>query len=209
MENKKQTKRYIFIVFHKLQKPIIIFAFVLSILSFVYSLCFSTDVYPLYYFTSPGFYYVRGSEIYFHVQKFNKQIFELSLAQILICISMFVFFTQKRRKYYLSNYITSILYSAFSIFFAVYILTKIFAFKADYLQIDFAAYKAATEDLGVRYIKSTLYFDLGIVISLLFIISALLVIGNLTVKHIAMKKEIKIFAELKEATNYMPEVQNG
>jgi uncharacterized membrane protein HdeD (DUF308 family) len=211
MNNNNKSKKDIFTLAKKMQKPIIKSGFILTFFILAYSLLFSTDVYELFYFTDKSFLYVKGSEIYFLVQDFNKLLFVCSILFIISGISMLVFFTHTRRKYYLSNYITSILFSIIAVVLAIIIIVNVVNFRIEYLKVDFEQYYKNTQDFpNYRYVKSTFYFDLGIVLGVLMLIEAVLVVVNLIFKTKMMKKEEKMDKKVYAlAQERLSEVHHG
>ena len=81
-------------------------------LVFVYSLGVMTDVYNSFYLLSSydpiwdPLFYVEGADIYLEMQEFNKQLTTAGIVLILSAVSLFLFNSHNRRKYYVANYIT-------------------------------------------------------------------------------------------------------
>ena len=95
-----------------LQRIVCYALLIAAVMVFVYSLGMVTDLYEAlfnYADVSSKRKYVQGAEIYYNIQPFNKQLTGVSIALILSAVSLFVFNTHKRRKYYIGNYVTVVL----------------------------------------------------------------------------------------------------
>lgn len=173
------------------QKIVIIAALVLSSISILYALGFATDIYSLIYHSDPSssMLYVKGAELYYLIQPFNKELLLYVVIQFGLCILMFITLTHRRRLYYPTNYITTIGFSGYAAFLGTTIMVNALYVKQQYLAIDFERVKEITEMLNIRYAKSTFMMDAGVVLSIaLFVLAALLVI-NLIWKTVNMDKE--------------------
>ena len=176
-----------------LQKPIIILALIMAVLTFVYALGFATDIYPLSYHTdkTSKMFYVEGAELYDLIQPFNKLLLQYAVGLLILAGTNFMCMSHTRRLYYISNYITSIAYSAFAIWVGSQVIQYVMIFKGMYLQIDFERLKSVTEMLGLRYVESTFMLDCGFVLCILLFITAAIVLANLVMKTIWMRAEKK------------------
>lgn len=172
----------------KFQGPVIIAAAVCAGLVLIFTLSFLTDVSALYNHTDPddAVGYVEGSWIYFDAQGFNKVMLILSLVMILAAAALFVFFSQNRRIYYLSNYIVTGIYAAYSFFIAALIFVFVVPLRSRYVNgVDWEGYKQITEGFNgaMEYVKSTFWFDAGIVLGVALVLLSGLLIANSVVKH--------------------------
>lgn len=173
------------------QRIVIFAALVLTCMVFALSLGFSTDLYSLNYHADPSssLLYVKGAELYYQVQPFNKAFLRDAAIQLVLCVLLFVFLSHKRRLYYLSNYLTSLLFCGFAGYQAATLLVNAQYIRAKYLQIDFERMREITEMLNMRYTESTFMLDAAIALSYaLFGLIACLMI-NLVWKSVWMRRE--------------------
>lgn len=192
----------------KFQKIMTYAVLAVCVLCFVYSLGLMTDIYDTFYLTmvdpdniddTP----VQGSQIYYHMQDFNKQLLTVAIVLIVVSLTMFIAGMHNRRKYYVLNYISTGLVAVCNIAASIWMLIKIAFYRAEYVQIDFEALKKFIETHpNVKYNDSTFWFDIGYVICVLLIVSALAVTGNLIWKIIITKRENELLngSATKEVT---------
>ena len=81
-------------------------------LVFVYSLGLMTDLYDALYTTIRSANNldrttVTGSRLYYDMQGFNKTFTGVSIAMILVTLTLFITNTHSRRRYYIGNFITT------------------------------------------------------------------------------------------------------
>lgn len=156
-----------------------------------YALGFSTNLYALSYHMdeSSSLFYVSGAELYREVQPFNRAFFMRTVIYMLACVALFITLTHRRRLYYLSNYVTSLVFAGFSVYMGADILTHALEYKALYLTVDFEKLKVIAEMMNMRYVESTFFLDLGIAISFILFALALGLVVNLIMKTIWMRRE--------------------
>lgn len=182
------------------QKIICMAAIIVSAIFFVYTLGIMTDLYDSLYDTmrNPRDWSqtdVSGSIVYYNMQAFNQRFLLLSIGQILLALLLFLTNTHRRRKYYIGNYISTGAFVAFGVYNAVFAHTYIEVFKAQFLQVDFAALKEHAEMWGTLYTESTFWFDLHyLVFGLLLLVCALL-IANAVWKVLLMREESRLIQE--------------
>jgi hypothetical protein len=176
---------------------------VAAALVFVYSLGIMTDLYDsLYYISSikeTSKNYVEGSMIYHEMQPFNRQLTAAGIVLILSALSLFVFRTHDRRKYYIANYITIGINALLNIAVSVWALINVFAYKTQYLQIDFEKLQTVAARYDVTFNQSTFWFDASIAVFGFVFLATALSIANLVFKVILMRAEKKLIEEGKEA----------
>ena len=114
-------------------------------------------------------------------------------------VSLFVFNTHKRRKYYVGNYVTIALNSVLNVAVSVWTLTNVLAYKAQYLLIDFEKLAEQAEKYDTKYIESTLWFDVAVPVCALLIVVTLASVANLVFKVMLMKGERELIKEGAEA----------
>ena len=168
---------------------------------FLYSLGLVTDLYEsLQPYSDPSKRkYVEGAEIYMTIQPFNKQFTGAGIALILSAVSLFVFNTHKRRKYYVGNYVTVALNVALNVGVSVWALVNVMAFRAQYLLIDFVKLAEQADKYDTKYIESTFWFDVAIPVFVILLIVTLVSIANLVLKLMLMKGERELIREGAEA----------
>ncbi len=184
----------------KFQKVVCYIALAASVVLFFYSLGLLTDLYDSLYPTmmNPANHeetWVPGSIIYYDMQPFNNRMLIMGLVAIGLALFLFVMGTHERRRYYIGNYVSTALYVAGSVFFSAFCLTKLAAFKAQYLQIDFEALASFAEMWDTRYIESTFWFDAGYFVFGLMLLASVLLIVNLIWKIDMMKSERALLKE--------------
>lgn len=176
---------------------------IMAALVFVYSIGIMTDLYRGLYQASslkpthPNF--VPGASIYRTMQPFNRELTIASIILILSAVSLFVFRTHDRRKYYIGNYITIGLNAVINIGISIWALINVFDYKAQFLQIDFVKLKEYAELKDRYYTESTLWFDMSLAVFIPLLLVTALSIFNLIFKVYLMKSERKLLEEEKEA----------
>ena len=186
------------------QKFLCLAAVIVSAIFFIYSLGIMTDLYDSLYDTmrNPNNLTqttVPGSIVYYNMQEFNRMLLMLSIGQILLGCLLFITNTHSRRRYYIGNYAATGLFVAGGLYNAWFAHTYIEIFKAQFLQVDFAALKEHAEMWGTLYTDSTFWFDLHyLVFGLLLAVCALLVV-NAVWKVNLMKDEARLVEEGRRA----------
>ena len=185
-----------------LQRIVCYALLIAAVMVFVYSLGMVTDLYESlfnYADVSSKRKYVQGAEIYFNIQPFNKQLTGVSIALILSAVSLFVFNTHKRRKYYIGNYVTVALNTVMNVAVSIWALANVMAFKAQYLLIDFVKLAEQADKYDTKYIESTAWFDAAIPVFALLLVVTLVSVANLVLKLMLMKGERELIKEGAEA----------
>jgi hypothetical protein len=158
----------------------------------IYTLGYSTDIYPLFTHrsTAPAYLRVDGADVYNLAQPFNRTFLVHVLMGFLVCVTLFLTLTHTRRRYQLSNYVTSCAFAGVLCFLGAELLSNAVEHRAAYLLVDFEQLiKIKEELLAESFTKSTFIFDTGIVLSILLFVLALALIVNLVLKTIWMKNE--------------------
>ncbi|MCR5732332.1 MAG: hypothetical protein K6G51_05290 [Sphaerochaetaceae bacterium] len=187
----------------KLQKIFCLIALAASVVVFIYSLGIMTDLYDCLFSTimdpsDLSSTMVEGSQVYYYMQDFNRAFLSRSIVLILLACLLFIVNTDKRRRYYIANYISVGLFSAFDIFLVVWAHMQIQAYKALWLQVDFAALKEFSDMFKSAYTESTFWFDIHYAVFGLALIAAGLLIFNVYWKICLMKEEQRLIEEGKE-----------
>ncbi len=141
---------------------------------------------------------------YFTIQGFNDALMYCGVAMILLAVVLYITHTQKRRNYYISNYVATGACALGNIVTSVVLMAMNAFWKSEFLNLDFAAwdksmeyYKELVEE-GlmspdvIHYSESTLWFDLGFAVYSVVIVASLLLIFNLVWKIMLMKGEKKL-----------------
>ncbi|MBO7336035.1 MAG: hypothetical protein J6U42_03760 [Lachnospiraceae bacterium] len=190
------------------QKITTIFSLAAAVVFFVLGLGYSTDLYTLFYFIDPtSFMYVDGSRIYYDVQDFNRTEVLYAVILIVLAALCFMMLNNSRRKYYVTNFVSSGLFAGFSGFLSWYVYTNSLKYKEQFLTtVDFDTWKMWVEMFpnDFKMTTSTLWFDLGVVSAVIGVIAVVLVIVNVVWKVLWMAKENEAMKALKNAR---PEVQ--
>ena len=168
-------------------------------LVFIYSLGLVTDLHYnnfAYYAEKVGKPKFSGADIYNEIQPFNRNLTKAGILLILSALSLFVFGTHKRRKYYLGNYIAIGLNSALTIGVSVWGILNVIKYKAMYNQIDFDELKRWQELLRKPYDISAFWFNVGFYVFGIAILVSVLSILNLVFKVLVMRSERKLLEEV-------------
>ncbi len=171
-------------------------------LVFFYSLGLSTDLYDGLFYSLPeedkiDQVKIAGSEIYYHIQPFNKQLLNYSIVLILLACLLFITSTHSRRRYYISNAVSTFAFAAGGTALSLWAHQKIAAFKAQFLQMDFDAYLKYATRRKKDYIDSTFWFDAHYVVFALMLLVCLALVLNFFWKHSLMRAEKKLIDQGK------------
>ena len=189
----------------RFQKFACLFAIVAAAICFIYSLGIITDIYDSLYSTmrNPNDLTqtsVPGSIIYYDMQGFNKTFMNSSIVLILTAAFLFVTNTNIRRRYYISNFLATAIYSAAALAIAVWSHLQIAAFKVQYLTtVDFAALREYADLWGTLYTESTFWLDVHYFVSGIAVLSVACLIGNAIWKVMMMRGEKALLEGGKEA----------
>ncbi len=188
-----------------LQKIICFAALAVSALVFLYSLGLMTDLYDALYSTmmDPANIddtWVPGSQIYYHMQPFNKSLLLYSIGLILLACLLFITSTHSRRRYYVGNAVSVGLYTAAGAALSVWGHFQLEAFKAEYLKLDFDSLEFFAEMYETPYIgpENTFWFDTHYAVFGLVVLVCVLLAANLVWKHSLMRAEKRLIEEGKK-----------
>nr|MCR5154293.1 hypothetical protein [Lachnospiraceae bacterium] len=118
----------------------------------------------------------------------------------LISLTLFVTGTQKRRRYYIGNFVTITLNIIAGVGAAIYTLPKVAAFKIEFLtQVNFEELKTFAELFNSTYTESTFWFDAANYAFGFLLLTDLALVCNLVLKLVMMKKEKELIEQGKEA----------
>jgi len=187
------------------QKITCLFCVISSAMMAIYSLGILTDIYDSFYstMTNPNDLTdtkVPGSIIYYDMQGFNKLFLYFSIGLILLSCLLYLTNTNVRRKYYVGNYVSTIIYAVAALFVSIWSHVQISGFKKQFLTtVDFAALEEFAKLWKKTYSESTFWFDLHYFVGGLVILSAILLVINLFWKRKMMAEEDRLIEEGKEA----------
>ena len=174
-----------------------------AVLVFVYSLGIMTDLYETFKLLStyPEGHrnHVPGSSIFNEMQPFNQELTAAGILLILTAVALFVFNTHNRRKYYIANYITIGVNAIANVAVSIWSLINVFAYRAQFLTIDFNRVAEVAEMYDEAYTDSTFWFDVSVPVFSILLIATALSIANLVFKLVLMNAEKKLVLEGKEA----------
>ena len=176
------------------QKALVFASLCVSALVFIYALGFVTDLYSLSFHAdaTSTLFYVEGAELFYAVQPFNKELLRLAIALILLSVLLFATLTHSRRLYYVSNYVSSLLFAGFAGYVGVLNLVNVLYVKQKYLALDFARMQEISDKLKMRFVQSTFMLDAGIVLSCALLLLALCMVVNLIWKTVWMRREKRL-----------------
>ena len=194
-----------------LQRLVCYIVLIAAALVFVYSLGLLTDMYEMKLDYHAERYYkngmteealskvkVAGSEIYYDMQQFNRELTSAGIVLILLAVSQFIFQNQNRRKYYIANYITVGANAVGAIYYSWWGLSNILLYKERYLKVDFAELQKLNERYGFAYTESTFWFDASKYVFGLVLVAMVLNLLNMVWKICLMNNEKKLVQIGKE-----------
>lgn len=191
-----------------LQRIVCLAVIAAATLVFVYSLGLLTDLYEnnLNYYAEgyyrngadPSTLMVKGSEVYYDMQQFNRDLTVAGIVLILLAVSQFVFLNHNRRRYYIANYITVGANAVAAVYYSYWALSNIFTYKERYLELDFEALKKWNDLFKKSYTESTFWFDAGKVVFGILLAATVLNLINMVWKICLMNGEKKLVQAGKE-----------
>lgn len=174
-----------------------------AVLVFIYSLGIMTDLYDCLYSTMMdpndlGSTTVPGSIVYYDMQPFNRSLLAFSLLAIVVSCLLFITQTDKRRRYYIANYVSSSLVVAVGLFVTIWGHINIERFKAQWLAIDFEALERHARMFKQTYTESTFWFDVHYFVFGLCVIGCGLLVYNLVWKSNVMAQETSMIGKRED-----------
>ena len=166
-------------------------------LMFLYSLGMSTDLYDGLFYSLPEESKIEdvkipGSEIYYLIQPFNRQLLNASIMLLLLACLLFITSTHSRRRYYIGNDVSSFAFAGAGVAVSLWAHGQISAFKTQFLQMDFEAYLKYATRRKKAYIDSTFWFDAHYAVFALVVLLCLALIVNFLWKLYLMRAEKKL-----------------
>lgn len=190
----------------KFQKFICLVAIILAAVFFIYSLGVITDIHDALRSTmrNKNDYTktkVEGSIIYYDMQPFNRDFTNYSVGLILLACLLFVTNTQIRRKYYIGNYVATLLYSGATIAMTVWMHNNLAAFAEQYrTTVNLEQLREYADTWGTLYLDNTNLLDLHYYVGGLAILVVAALIGNMIWKIVLMRSENILIKAGEEAT---------
>ena len=187
-----------------LQKIICFAAIAVSALVFLYALGLMTDLYDSLYPTMMDSSniddtWVPGSQIYYHMQPFNKQLLSYSIVMVLLSCLLFITSTHSRRRYYIGNVIATGAFAAAGAALSAWSHVQVEAFKTEFLtKVDFNELQFFAEMWETPYIDSTFWFDAHYVVFGLVVLVAAALVVNMCWKFSLMRAEKQLIEEGKK-----------
>ncbi|MDE6598043.1 MAG: hypothetical protein K2K60_05350 [Clostridia bacterium] len=182
----------------RFQKYLVLAVLIVAALSFVYALSFCGSTiyqYGTLYDSLNDKEYVDGAKALFEAsQKYNDVLLWLSIVFILVVVLNFVMASNKRRNYYVTNYISVILTAVSAIAFAAVLIWIVIDTYSLFVTIDVEAAEFELELTSIELKYSTINFIMGYIVAAISVISAGLMIFNLVWKVKLMQGEKKLLA---------------
>lgn len=187
------------------QKILCFAAIAVSAIVFLYALGLMTDLYDSLYpaMMDPNNIdntYVPGSQIYYHMQPYNKQLLSASIVMILLSCALFITNTHSRRRYYVGNILTSVAWAVAGAVISFWAHGQSEVYKAEFLQVDFKSLEMFSKMMKKPYIDSTFWFDAHYAVFALVLVVGILLIVNLCWKFSLMNAEKRLIEEGKKAS---------
>lgn len=187
------------------QKFVCLLAVIAAAVVFVYSLGMITDIYDALYSTmrNPNDLTqtsVPGSIIYYDMQDFNTMYTYVGIGLILLACGLFLTNTHVRRRYYIGNYVATVLYSVGTVAVTVWSHLEISAFAHQFMTtVDFEALRKYADLWKTPYLDNTFLLDLHYAVAALSLVAVAALIGNMIWKILLMRGEKKLTESGKEA----------
>lgn len=169
-----------------------------AVLVFAYSLGLVTDLHYYdfaYYAEVPGQPKFEGADIYNEIQPFNRQLTAAGIGLILSALLMFIMGCQKRRKYYIGNYVAIGINAAAFIGVSAWGIPNVMKYRAMYDMIDFEAFENYQAMFNEPADITPFWFDAGYFVFAVVILAALASLLNLAFKIYVMRGERKLLEE--------------
>lgn len=137
------------------------------------------------------------------IQPFNTMMMYFGIVMILLAVVLYITACNKRRNYYVSNYVATGLCAGGNIIMSLVCLIMNAHWRSEFLNVDFERWNAYYQDnlkaeviteSGVHYSESTAWFDVGFAVYAIIIVASVLLILNLVWKIMLMKGEKKLLS---------------
>lgn len=142
--------------------------------------------------------------LYSDIQGFNNMLMFFGIFMILFAVLLYITSCNKRRNYYISNYVAIGVCAGGDFILSLVALIMNAVWKGKFLNIDFESwYNTDLADLNLMfggdtanmyYSDSTIWFDVGYVVYILMMVAAIILVLNLVWKIMLMKGEKKLLS---------------
>lgn len=192
----------------RFQKYICLVMLIVGALALLYSFCYSTGSLselaqmidtsvaskPSRFMAAAG---KNDATLVKDIQGFNNLLMYMSIVMILFAVVLYITGCNKRRNYYISNYVATGLCAGGNIIISVILMILNGIWRGKFLNVDFAAWKARNEayvGMGAasHYSESTTWFDIGFAVYVIVILASVVLILNLVWKIKLMQGEKKL-----------------
>ena len=198
----------------RFQKILILISLIVAALSFVYALSFcGGTIYQYQVFYNPSAdtaSYEGVLELVHASQSYNDILIWLSIVFILVVVLNYIMATNKRRNYYVTNYVSIILTVVYAVVFAALIVVFVINTYSLFVLVDRVevgeAYEFIYGEGNFKY--TTINFILGYVMAGVIVIDATLLVFNLVWKVKLMKGEKKLL-EASAVQSEQPAAEEG
>jgi len=196
----------------KFQKWMCLIMLILGALALLYAFCYMTGSLSELGYTinvtngkrSSKFVAASGKYdalLYDEIQPFNTLLMYFGIIMVLLAVVLYITATNKRRNYYITNYIAIGLCAGGNIIMSLVALIMNAFWRGEFLKVDFKAWKdfnTSGIELGLitteHYGDSTAWFDLGFAVYAIIIVASVLLILNMVWKIMLMKGEKKLLS---------------
>lgn len=187
----------------KFQKIFCVIALVASVVVFIYSLGIMTDLFDCLYSTMMDptdidATWVSGSQVYYYMQGFNRSFLSYSIVLLLLACLLFITNTDKRRRYYIANYVSIGLFSVADLYIVFWGHSQIQYYKSLWKQVNFAELRDFADMFNSAYTESSFWFDIHYFVFGLCLVACGLLVYNLFWKRSLMKEEALLVAQGKK-----------
>ena len=159
--------------------------------------------------------YIKGNEFYFEVQTyvvselhkingivqtvqvkytgFNDKLVTGALIALIVSLTLFITSCNKRRNYYISNFVAIGATSAYNVGFAAWLIANLVKYEAKFNAVDHQALiKWFAEEKFKEVDTEVICFTLGYALAALLVVVTALLVFNLIWKITLMKREHKL-----------------
>ena len=136
--------------------------------------------------------------LYDKMQPFNTIMMYCGIVMVLLAVVLYITACNKRRNYYVSNYVATGLCAGGNIVISVILLAMNIKWRSEFLNVDFESWKYLLDHdskIAYHYSESTAWFDVGFAVYAIIIIASVLLILNLVWKILLMKGEKELLSK--------------
>lgn len=135
--------------------------------------------------------------LYEEIQPFNTLMMYMGIVMILLAVVLYITACNKRRNYYVSNYVATGLCAGGDIVISVILLAMNIKWRSEFLNVDFEEWKYLLDHdskIAYHYSESTAWFDVGFAVYAIIIVASVLLILNMVWKIMLMKGEKRLLS---------------